>query len=121
MLEAPQLRQLHVPVTAAPAGVHGASRPDRDSQWLIATLLGATHLRRLTLDLYATVAHDAHEHSLRCDFPDVSAPVDFLAHFAPLFPHLPAVHAYFWCSPEWLQPRLGPPSGCSLSQPLRPS
>lgn len=91
--ELPQLQELHLPITAVPSG--GAP--------LIAALLGATHLR-LTLDLYASTAHDFDSDGIRINadhFPEVS---NFLAQYAPLFPHLRSVNVFCYSAFPWLRP-----------------
>lgn len=107
--ELPQLRELHLPVTAAPGG----------GEELVATLLGATHLQHLTLDLYVSTAHFLDGLGDFLDDPDLPEPSDFLAQYTPLFPHLCTVNAFCWRDCRWMQPLVAQASQLTRLHALR--
>lgn len=96
--ELPQLRELHLPVTAIPRG----------DDALVSALLAATHLRQLTLDLFASSAHildpliDVIPDDWAVD--DVPEVADCLGEYKPLFPHLCTVNVFAKSSFWWLYP-----------------
>ena len=90
-----QLQGLHLPVTAEPCG----------SRHLIATVLGSTHIRQLTIGMYASTTRAAECGDAIMDFDDdCPEPHDFLAQYALLFPYLCSINVYCHCNFDRLQP-----------------